>query len=107
MVSWKKALFINLGLCAFMTSVQADYDYKFDSREVPRGQYESAIAQKLTRGIVNAAYGWTELVRTPVDWAEGPEHGFISTAVVAVPYGIVRAVGRTVTGAYEVATAYA
>ena len=93
-------------LLLFNTLSFAGYDYKFESRENAYGQFESEISSKLTRGIINTATGWMEIFRTPTYWGEGIEHNGFSTAVVGVPYGMIRFVGRTFVGAYEVATCY-
>ncbi len=85
----------------------AHYDYKFENREVKMGQFESEMSAKLTRGVTNILFGWTELVRTPTQWAAQTEHGFVSSVFVGIPYGIVRMMGRTLVGVYEVATFYA
>ena len=87
--------------------VKAGYDYKFDTRDVPMGQFESEISGKLTRGVTNVLYGWTEIGRTPVRLAEGPQHPILAALAVGIPYGILRAAVRTVVGVYEIVTCYA
>lgn len=87
--------------------LEAGYDYKFDTRIDPAGQFESDVSAKLTRGAVNTVYGWTEIFRTPAKWADTTEHGKISAVLIGVPYGLTRFVGRTLVGIYEVATCYA
>ena len=79
------------------------YDYEITER----GHYEAESAAKATRGITNVLFGWTEIVQTPVYWAEPLDRGPLSAIFVGVPYGIARALGRTLVGVYEVATFYA
>ena len=83
------------------------YDYKLDSHIARTGQFESEISNKLERGTTNILYGWTEIFRTPVDWSQDTQHGFLQAVTIGLPYGAVRMVGRTVVGVYEVATCYA
>ena len=85
----------------------AGYDYKFESQEPKMGQFESEIGGKLQRGTTNLLYGWTELMRTPVQMSQGPEHRLATALVVGIPYGILRAVGRTGIGIYEMMTCFA
>lgn len=87
--------------------LEAGYDYKFDAPIVPAGQYEAEVSAKLTRGVVNTIYGWTEIFRTPARWVDTTEHGKISAVLIGVPYGLTRFVGRTVVGIYEILTCYA
>ena len=71
------------------------------------GQFESEISEKLSRGATNIVFGWTEVLRTPVEMGEGPQNSKFKAFAVGVPYGIFRFIGRTVVGFYEVATCYA
>ena len=82
----------------------ARYDYRLDSREVKSGQFESEMAAKIERGATNVLFGWTEIFRTPADWASNPEHGKFQAVVIGIPYGVIRAVGRTGVGVYEMVT---
>jgi putative exosortase-associated protein (TIGR04073 family) len=84
----------------------AHYDYKFDQTEVKSGQFESEITAKLERGITNILFGWTEAFRVPVDLSGDPEHGKIQAFTLGIPYGLLRGVGRTGVGVYEVLTCY-
>ena len=102
----KYALGICVFLCLLSVSVYAGYDYKFESRENAYGQFESEISSKLTRGVINTATGWMEIFRTPTYWGESIEHNWFSTAVIGVPYGLFRFMGRTFVGVYEVATCF-
>lgn len=85
----------------------AGYEYKFDKRINPMGNYEAEIANKLTRGGVNTLFGWTELVKTPIDLSQGPKKNIFKTVFVGVPYGVLNAVGRTGVGLFEIVTCYA
>lgn len=85
----------------------AAYDYRFDAKDDLHGQYESSASAKLTRGLTNVLFGWTELVRTPTAMAAGIEHNKITAFLLGVPYGIVKFGARTVVGVYEVVTFYA
>ena len=87
--------------------VQAAFDYRYDSREEVKGQYEAASTAKLTRGITNVLFGWTEIGRTPAEMSAGIEHGALTSFLVGVPHGIFRAVGRTGVGVYETVTCFA
>ena len=86
--------------------VHAKYEYKFDQHLYPYGQYESETATKLTRGLTNVLYGWTEIFQTPIHMSENPSSHMITGILLGVPYGILRFVGRTVVGAYEVVTCF-
>ncbi len=85
----------------------AGYKYRFDERMNQRGQYELEVSEKLTRGINNTIYGWTEMARTPIDWAERPGRGVLGALILGVPYGFFRMLGRTFVGIYEMGTCYA
>ena len=71
------------------------------------GNYESEMSGKLTRGAVNTLFGWTELVKTPIDMAQGPKKNFFKVFFAGVPYGVVKAAGRTGVGIFEMVTCYA
>ncbi len=71
------------------------------------GNFESEMASKLTRGAVNVFFGWTELVKTPIDMSQGPKKNIFKTVFVGIPYGVIRAVGRTGVGLFEIVTFYA
>ena len=83
------------------------YRYPPDMENINRGVFESEIGGKLSRGIANTAWGWTEMVITPVNMGGDPRHGIMSALVLGVPYGVFRAIGRTLVGVYEVSTCYA
>ncbi len=85
----------------------AGYEYKFDNKTNPMGEFESEITGKLTRGMVNLIYGWTEIARTPINMSQGPKKNFLKTTLIGVPYGILRAGARTVLGVYEIVTCWA
>lgn len=103
-----KHLFFILILFLFSSAIVfAGYDYRFENRENPMGQYESETSAKLTRGVTNIAYGWTELFRTPADWAAKSEHRIWSALAVGIPYGMIRVGARTLIGVYETVTCYA
>ncbi len=86
--------------------VFASFDYRYDSKQDLKVQYESGSAKKITRGIVNTLLGWTEIVRTPIELSAGIEHGLLYSTVVGIPYGFFRFVRRTLVGVYEIATFY-
>ena len=98
---------IVLVVSVWMPISQAAFDYRYDSKEDIKGQYESDSATKLTRGVTNILFGWTEIGRTPAQMAAGIEHGALTSFLFGVPYGVLRAVGRTGVGAYETATFFA
>lgn len=86
---------------------EAGYDYKFENKPAPMGQFESEMSQKFTRGSSNVLFGWTEIARTPTFMSQEPKANPVKVLALGVPFGVVRAVGRTVIGAYEMATFYA
>ena len=113
MYSMKKSAFLRL-FTAFMVwltagtaPVFAGYEYKFDRKTNPMGNFESEMSGKLTRGVVNTLFGWTELARTPISMAQGPKKNFLKVIFIGVPYGILRAGGRTLLGIYEIVTFFA
>ncbi len=103
----KKILLAVVFCSLFMPSAHATFDYRYDSKEANTGQFESVIATKLTRGVTNILFGWTEIIRTPVQMSAGIEHGALYSTIIGIPYGVFRFVGRTLVGVYEVATFYA
>jgi putative exosortase-associated protein (TIGR04073 family) len=102
----KTALILVFGIL-FGSSGYAAYDYRFDSKEDLKGQFESSAGEKLTRGLTNVLFGWMEIARTPAERAAGIEHGKVNAFLLGVPHGIMRFAGRTVVGAYEIVTCYA
>lgn len=86
---------------------QAGYEYKYDKRINPMGNFESEITQKLTRGLTNVLFGWTELAKTPIDMSQGPKKNFFKVIFVGIPYGVLKAVGRTGVGLFEMLTFFA
>ncbi len=91
----------------FCPGVWAGYEYRMETHGPEMGQFESEMSGKLTRGLVNVLYGWTEIVRGPVEMAVGPTTGALKAVAFGVPYGIFRATGRTLVGVYEAVTCYA
>lgn len=87
--------------------LHAAYDYRYDSKEDLRGQYEAGCAAKFTRGVTNILFGWTEIGRAPAKMAAGIEHNALTSFLLGVPYGVLRAVGRTGVGVYETGTFFA
>ncbi len=67
---------------------------------------ENNALSKLSRGISNFALGWVEIPRQMVKVKE--EHGDVAGDVAGVFWGPVKGfayfIGRTVVGAYEMAT---
>jgi len=102
---------LSLGFALFMLvnvpAGLAGYDYKFESRETGMGQFESEISAKLERGLTNVLFGWTEVFRTPARWSNDIAYGTFKAVTLGIPYGAMRAVGRTVVGVYEGVTFYA
>lgn len=96
-----------LFLAAVPLPAAAGYDYKFDSREVTIGQFESEISSKLVRGVENTLYGWTEMFRIPAEWSGRIDRGTFQAVTLGIPYGMFRFVGRTIIGVYEITTCYA
>lgn len=107
MVKPRSSVLLVFLVCFFASTVQADYDYVMEPRVRSAGDYESQSAEKATRGLTNVLMGWSEIVAAPTRWGQSHNHGVVSAVVVGVPYGIVRAIGRTLTGVYEIATFYA
>ena len=91
----------------FVPFADASFDYRYDSKKGTEGQFESSMATKLSRGATNTAFGWTEIMNTPVQMAAGIEHGALYSTVFGLPYGIFRFAQRTLVGVYEIATFYA
>lgn len=89
------------------SQAEGGYDYKFDPKPVKIGQFESEVGDKLARGITNLVFGWTEMIRTPVEWGERTETGAFKAVTLGIPYGILRGPARTVVGLYEIVTCYA
>ena len=88
-------------------NANAGFDYHFDSKEALKAQYEVGVTEKLTRGITNTVFGWTEIARTPAEISAGIEHGAVTGFLIGVPYGIFKFGKRTVVGVYEIVTCYA
>jgi putative exosortase-associated protein (TIGR04073 family) len=84
--------------------MEGRYDYQWDQRMQTHGKYESEIAGKFSRGLTNTMFGWVELMRTPVRIGEDPQMGVFRAFFLGVPYGMLRAVGRTLVGTYEMVT---
>lgn len=89
------------------SSAYAAFDARYDSKEDLKSQFESGTGEKLSRGLTNIIFGWTEIAHTPAQMAAGIEHGAVSSFLIGVPYGILRFGGRTLVGCYEVLTCYA
>lgn len=94
-------------LCLGASPLLAVFDPRYDNKEDLKDQYEAGSAAKLTRGVTNILFGWTEIGRTPAKMSAGIEHGAVTSFLFGVPYGVFRAVGRTAVGAYETATFFA
>lgn len=92
-----------------LTCPEAQARYEYDHKKEPYllELVEYSTSQKLARGLTNIFFGWTEVMRTLIEWNKSPYHNIYSTLAVGFPYGIVRSVGRTLVGAYEVLTFYA
>ena len=58
--------------------------------------------RKISRGVVNTSLGWTEIVRQMIEVNE--EEGEVAGFFWGSLKGLVYALGRTLTGVYEVAT---
>ena len=107
-----KGIFFSLFLWGLIlqttpAALAAGYDYKFDSKPVKIGHFETEMADKFTRGLTNTAFGWTEMARTPATMTEGIEGSFLKSIFLGIPYGLVRGVARTGVGVYEILTFYA
>ena len=85
----------------------AAFDPRYDSKEDLKGQYEAMASQKMSRGMSNILFGWTEIGRTPAKMAAGIDHGALTAFLLGVPYGVLRGATRTVVGCYETATFFA
>ena len=96
-----------LGSMGLFFLLTAAYHYPPGQKDINRGIFEAEISEKLTRGVTNIAWGWTEMAITPVDMGGDPHHGVLSALFLGLPYGITRAVGRTLVGVHEVSTCYA
>ena len=101
----------NVGAILFVTALffafAGVYQYPPDQKDINRGNFEGEMSAKFTRGVTNTFFGWTEVVATPVNMSQDIRRGPFSIFFLGLPYGIIRAVGRTVVGAYEVSTFYA
>lgn len=100
-------LFFLFGIICPIREGIGGFDYRYDSPEGVQGQYEAGAAGKMTRGLTNAAFGWTEVASTPARMAAGIEYGAVTSFLVGLPYGVLRAAGRTMVGVYEVGTFFA
>jgi putative exosortase-associated protein (TIGR04073 family) len=100
-------LLIALLLFAAVRPAYCSYDYRMDTKLSSEGQYESGVSAKFSRGVTNIIFGWTEIMRTPVRISADPRHGGFYSALVGVPLGLVRFVGRTAVGVYEIVTCLA
>ena len=105
-ISWF-TLWMIVGIALMVPQVDAKYDYRFDKRSDPMGNFESEMSGKLERGVTNTLFGWTEIFKTPIRWADNPEHGKFKAFTLGLPYGVIRAAGRTGVGVYEAVTCYA
>ncbi len=103
----RKAFFVLLAGTLIQGTALAGYDYKFESKPAPMGQFESEMGSKLTRGVTNLIFGWTELVQAPVFMSQEPKANPLKVIFLGIPYGVIRAVGRTGIGVYEMVTFYA
>lgn len=106
---WKRNFLSAVIMVMFLGQLPASagYEYKYDKRINPMGNFESEIAQKFTRGITNTLFGWTELAKTPIDMAQGPKKNFFKVILIGIPYGALKAVGRTAVGVFEMVTCVA
>ena len=103
---FKIGILLIVAILSSLSAAYAKYEYKFDEHIDAYGPYESEISTKLTRGITNTLYGWTELFQTPIRMSEGPRNHIVTGVLLGVPYGIFRFVGRTVVGVYEIVTCF-
>ena len=99
--------FVVLVLMGLFFVLAGAYRYPPGQQDLKRGNFEAGISEKLTRGVTNILWGWTETAITPVNMGEEARHGVLSALLIGLPYGITRAVGRTLVGVYEVSTCYA
>lgn len=102
----KIVVFALLFILCHSFSAQAKYEYKYDQKADPYGQFEAEGAAKLTRGATNVLFGWMEIFKTPIRMSEDSRSNAVKGVLLGVPYGVLRFVGRTVVGAYEVVTFY-
>ncbi len=103
----KKSRILWIGLFAMLIyplAAFAKYDYHFDQKISPYGQYESEASQKLSRGLTNIFYGWTEMMQTPIHMADEPRESLWRAGVIGVPYGFGRFLTRTGAGIFETFT---
>ena len=83
------------------------YSYPPDQKDLNRVNFERETTEKFGRGLTNAAWGWSEIMVTPVNMSQDIRRDPVTSLLLGLPYGIVRAVGRTLVGVYEIATFYA
>lgn len=102
----KTAAFI-IAVFLLIPKAYTAYDYRFDSKDDLKGQFESSSGEKLSRGLTNILFGWVEIAQTPAQRAAGIEHGKVNAFLLGLPHGLMRFAGRTLVGCYEVATCYA
>jgi len=81
--------------------------YTSADHDKTRGDYSDKTMVKLTRGFSNALFGWTEMFATPAKWQDSYKHNIVGATFIGIPYGILRAIGRTAVGGYEMLTFYA
>ena len=103
----KAAVCFFAGMILLPFSLSAVFDPRYDSKEDLKGQFESSVSEKMTRGLTNVLFGWTEIAQTPEKMSAGIEHGAVTSFLLGVPYGVFRFAGRTLVGVYEIATFYA
>lgn len=87
----------------YPSTLSAEYDYEYSAR----GNFEAEMGQKFSRGITNTFFGWMEMFHTPVHWGIQADRTVWSAVAIGIPYGVLRAVGRTMVGVYEMTTCFA
>jgi putative exosortase-associated protein (TIGR04073 family) len=100
---------IRMAMAFFLVAVAflgTAYEYPEKRQSPQTGQFESEASAKLTRGFTNLLFGWTEIVRTPTRMSTEPNVSTLQVLGLGIPYGIARAVARTVIGVFEMATFY-
>ena len=90
------SVFFLMGFAVFAAIAWADED---SSKKMDYGE---GAGKKLGRGLGNLAFGWLDIPKGIED--AGDEHNFISAITWGPLMGVSNAVGRTLAGAYEVAT---
>jgi len=51
---------IHLTLLATIFGLHSGFDYRYDAELNQKGHYETGVMDKMSRGMTNVAFGWTD-----------------------------------------------